>query len=325
MVDRRHRELASEDITRIAKTYHKWRNKLDEQYRDIKGYCKSVTIEEIREQEHILTPERYVSIEYIEEDKEFLDEKYNKIKSRYVDLNELSKEMDNEIQDKLNAFEYILENSKIRNISQKDTPLGKIPENWKVVDLETVVDIMDCLHSKKPEQKTSGKVLLQVYNIGKHGFLNLNEIYRVSDADYITWINKIELKEGDCIISKTGRVGAVAQIPSDFNAGIGRNLVALRPVKIPPSYLIEYLLSQIGSNEIKRLALSGTILRSLHVKYIKKIRVILPDEETLDQFETVVRPIRAKMLALNKESNTLSELRGILLPKLFSRKKSESI
>jgi type I restriction enzyme M protein len=72
MVDRRHRELTSEDIKKIADTYHAWRgepiNGQKVEYKDIAGFCKAVKLDEITKQGHILTPGRYVGAEEEEDD-----------------------------------------------------------------------------------------------------------------------------------------------------------------------------------------------------------------------------------------------------------------
>jgi type I restriction enzyme M protein len=60
----------------IKNTYHNWRKnspleKSTESgvtYKDIKGFCKSATIEEIEKHNHVLTPGRYVGIEVVEDD-----------------------------------------------------------------------------------------------------------------------------------------------------------------------------------------------------------------------------------------------------------------
>ncbi len=51
MVDRTHRELTDQDISRIADTYHAWRGEKDVgDYEDIPGFCKSATLEEVEAQ-----------------------------------------------------------------------------------------------------------------------------------------------------------------------------------------------------------------------------------------------------------------------------------
>ena len=66
MKDRVHRDLDDNDIDKITETYHNWRK--SENYHNIKGFCKSATIEEIEKHNHVLTPGRYVGIEAVEDD-----------------------------------------------------------------------------------------------------------------------------------------------------------------------------------------------------------------------------------------------------------------
>ncbi len=64
MVDRTHRELAPEEIARLAGTYHAWRGEKDAgAYEDVPGFCKSAPLDEIRKHGHVLTPGRYVGAE----------------------------------------------------------------------------------------------------------------------------------------------------------------------------------------------------------------------------------------------------------------------
>ncbi|MFB2833647.1 SAM-dependent methyltransferase [Floridanema evergladense] len=61
MINRRNRTLRDADINKIAHTYHEWKRK-NGSYRDIKGFCKSATLEEIEKHKFVLTPGRYVGI-----------------------------------------------------------------------------------------------------------------------------------------------------------------------------------------------------------------------------------------------------------------------
>ena len=49
------------DIESIAAVYHAWLK--GDGYEDVKGFCKSATIEEIREADYSLVPGRYVGID----------------------------------------------------------------------------------------------------------------------------------------------------------------------------------------------------------------------------------------------------------------------
>ena len=83
MVDRTHRELTDEDITRIASTYHTWRTgRNDNGYADIPGFCKSAPLDEVRRHGHALTPGRYVGAEPQEDDGEPFEEKMKRLAAR---------------------------------------------------------------------------------------------------------------------------------------------------------------------------------------------------------------------------------------------------
>lgn len=105
MRDRRHRELTDEEIHKIASTYHAWRGE-GGKYEDIKGFCKSAKLDEIRKHEHVLTPGRYVGAEDIEEDMEQFDEKMRKLKSELAEQFKKSKELEEEIKKNLGSIGY---------------------------------------------------------------------------------------------------------------------------------------------------------------------------------------------------------------------------
>ena len=80
MVDRTHRELTDEEIARIADTYHAWRGEKEAgEYKDVPGFCKSATLEDIRKHGYVLTPGRYVGAEAAEDDGEPFEEKMKRL------------------------------------------------------------------------------------------------------------------------------------------------------------------------------------------------------------------------------------------------------
>jgi len=80
LVDRTHRELADEDIDRIADTYHAWRgDRGAAKYADVLGFCRSATTDEIAAHGYVLTPGRYVGAEEVEDDGEPFPEKMQRL------------------------------------------------------------------------------------------------------------------------------------------------------------------------------------------------------------------------------------------------------
>ncbi len=104
MVDRRHRELTDRKIKKIADTYHAWRGENNLEYKDIPGFCKSATLEDIRKHEHILTPGRYVGTVEEEEDDEAFEKKMKRLTAELAKQMEESKRLDEEIKKNLESL-----------------------------------------------------------------------------------------------------------------------------------------------------------------------------------------------------------------------------
>lgn len=104
MVDRRHRELTDEEIKKIADIYHAWRGEYNLEYKDIPGFCKSATLEEIRKHNHILTPGRYVGAVEEEEDDEAFEKKMKRLTAELARQMEEGKRLDDEIKKNLESI-----------------------------------------------------------------------------------------------------------------------------------------------------------------------------------------------------------------------------
>jgi type I restriction enzyme M protein len=104
LVDRVHRDLADGEISRIAETYHAWRGEKDAgKYKDILGFCKSATLEEIRQHGHVLTPGRFVGAEEIEDDDERFEEKIKRLTAKLEEQFAESARLTSEIRTRLTA------------------------------------------------------------------------------------------------------------------------------------------------------------------------------------------------------------------------------
>ena len=81
LINRRTREFSSDDIQKIAETYHEWR-KPKGKYEDIKGFCNSASIERVKELDYVLTPGRYVGLPDEEDDFDFA-ERFTALKAEF--------------------------------------------------------------------------------------------------------------------------------------------------------------------------------------------------------------------------------------------------
>lgn len=104
MVTRKLRELDESDISKIADTYHNFQN--NENYEDVAGFCKEVAIEEIKENNYVLTPGRYVGTKEQEDDGIPFEEKMRDLTTKLKAQFEESHKLEEEIRKNLEAIGY---------------------------------------------------------------------------------------------------------------------------------------------------------------------------------------------------------------------------
>ncbi|RLA58053.1 MAG: DNA methyltransferase [Epsilonproteobacteria bacterium] len=88
LINRRTKEFSHDDTDYIANVYHNWKNGSSE-YEDVKGFCKSASLDEVKELSYVLTPGRYVGLEKVDDEFDF--------KAKFVSLQtELKEQMEEE-------------------------------------------------------------------------------------------------------------------------------------------------------------------------------------------------------------------------------------
>jgi type I restriction enzyme M protein len=122
MISRVQAELTDEIIERIGNTVAAWRASTQAQthstavrpepvegqapYCDIPGYCRSVTLAEIAQHGHVLTPGRYVGAEEVEDDDEAFADKMQKLTEKLGEQMAKGAELDALIRQKLGGLGY---------------------------------------------------------------------------------------------------------------------------------------------------------------------------------------------------------------------------
>lgn len=106
IVNRRLRELSDEDIKNISDTYISWQK--EDGYEDVKGFCKVANMDEIKDNDYILTPGRYVGIEDVEDDGEPFEEKMERLTKTLSEQFTRSRELEDEIRKQLGGIGYEL-------------------------------------------------------------------------------------------------------------------------------------------------------------------------------------------------------------------------
>lgn len=83
MKDRVLRDFTLADIQRVADTFHAWQQGVG--YEDVKGFCFSASLDDVRKHEHVLTPGRYVGAEDQAEDGEVFADKMARLTAQLAE------------------------------------------------------------------------------------------------------------------------------------------------------------------------------------------------------------------------------------------------
>ena len=201
------------------------------------------------------------------------------------------------------------------SILKREIPLG-----WKTESILNNCNIIDCLHSKKPDLvwESENYYLLQLENILDNGLIDISEKYYVSQKDYFIWTSRIELKQHDIVMTNAGRTAAFAQIPNHINCGVGRNITAIRPINISPNYFFLSLSSIDIQRQILTSLDNGAFFKSFNVRGIKALQLLRPINKIEHKFEDTIKGIIDKRNLLVKENSELKKLRDWLLPMLMN-------
>ena len=100
LASRRLRVLTDEDIATIAGTYHSWRNHGGD-YRDVSGFAKAASLEEIAKHDFVLTPGRYVGAEAAEVDDEPVSQKIERLERVLFTEFERGRNLEDEVRKRL--------------------------------------------------------------------------------------------------------------------------------------------------------------------------------------------------------------------------------
>lgn len=141
---------------------------------------------------------------------------------------------------------------------------------------ELGVVVLDCEH-RTPSPAPAGHPYVAIPDI-QQGRVVLETTRRITDEDLLDWTRRTKPRAGDILVTRRGRVGDTAPIPTD-DCAIGQNLVILRSdgTVIDQSFLRWATRGPAWQSEVDRLINVGAVFSSLNVGDIGKMRIpVLP-------------------------------------------------
>ena len=191
---------------------------------------------------------------------------------------------------------------------------GIEPKEWETVNLEKITSLISRGIAPKYSDN-SDQIVINQKCIRNH-MIDLSQARTHTPKV----INEKWLRFGDLLINSTGdgTLGRTAQVWfQPQNITVDSHVTVVRPAK---ENLIFYigLWGVLHEREIESLHTGSTGQTELPKERVKALELHLPDNGTLDRFNTLIAPMAAAIVSIQNENNKLAILRDALLPKLMS-------
>lgn len=198
-----------------------------------------------------------------------------------------------------------------------ESELGVIPEGWEISEIGDEVAVVG---GGTPSTKNS-----EFWDGGEVAWTTPKDLSNTTDKILIKTDRKITekglskissglLPVDTVLMSSRAPVGylALAKVPLAVNQGY----IAMKcEYDISPEFVIQWC--QSAMDEIKQRA-SGTTFSEISKKNFKLIKIVKPAKILVDSYSSVVCSLYEQITINIKQSNSLSELRDALLPKLLN-------
>lgn len=172
-----------------------------------------------------------------------------------------------------------------------DSELGKIPEGWKVGQLDELVEIK---YGKDHKKLLPGNI--PVYGSG--GIMH--------------HVNMPIYEKESVLIPRKGSLNNVLYVNHPF-----WTVDTMFYTRMKINGIAKFIYLFISPIDLLSMN-NGSAVPSMTTEILSKIRLVIPSKNIFDNFESLVAPFFDKIGSCNKEICKLSNLRDALLPKLLS-------
>jgi len=211
-----------------------------------------------------------------------------------------------------------------QDIEFKESQLGSIPNGWRIGVLK---EILSSLESGKRPKGGVGDLNEGIPSIGAENILGLGKYDYTKEKfiskEFYKKMTKGRVKSGDVLLYKDGaNLGRKSLFMDGFphrTCCINEHVFILRVNEILPSpiYLFFWLDQERITQEIINLN-SGGAQPGINMKSVYSIKILIPDIETIENFNSLIEPFIKKIMLNGNENKKLRKLRDLLLPQLIS-------
>ena len=192
----------------------------------------------------------------------------------------------------------------------------EIPEQWEVVEIDSLIDVKDGTHDS-PKYVKKGKYLITSKHLLSTGldYVNANKI---SEDDFNSINKRSKVDNGDILFSMIGALGIVYRVNEEVIDFAIKNVALYKASQLPfiQEYLEQTLTSVLMDVYVTRCN-AGSIQKFISLGQLRKMPIVY-NKEILELYSKKVKTFFLEMDILKNENRDLASLRDFLLPMLMN-------
>lgn len=199
----------------------------------------------------------------------------------------------------------------------KDSPVGRIPKSWEVLDLDQIAKVIDCKHAT-PQYFSDGYPVVKPGNI-KEGNLNVDSCAFTDKAGFDNLNENHTPKVGDIIYSRNQTYGIGAYVDKEIDFCIGQDVCIIHPITCDSKFTYYVLNSPLVKLQVEFLA-AGSTFKRINLGAIRKLKLQLPPIEEQLKIASIFESIDKKIVTISVKLKALQNTKKALMQDLLTGK-----
>jgi len=205
----------------------------------------------------------------------------------------------------------------------KDTEIGRIPKEWEVVRLESLInEVKNGFASGKRDE--NGIVQIRMNNVTTDGLLILDSYLKVPVPDNVNdWI----LEDGDFLFNNTNSYDLVGKstifkgvpFPCTFSNHFTR--IRFRNNLVLPEIILYHFLILWEKGYFKSVAIRHVGQSAVHTKYLLKLKLPLPPLPEQKKIAEILSTVDKRLVLLRNKKEKMERIKKGLMNDLLTGKR----
>lgn len=186
----------------------------------------------------------------------------------------------------------------------KQTEIGVIPEDWKVVTADQICElVVDCKNRTPPVVEGGDFAVVRTPNV-RHGKFVQEDLRFTDKYSFVEWTARAVPQIGDILITREAPLGEVCLVPENLQVCLGQRMMLYRPdfKKLDSSFLLYMLMAPAVQNCLQK-KIGGSTVGHAKVDDIRNLAVPIPPTKVeqkeiatiLSDMDTEIATLEAKL------------------------------